>query len=47
MNPYDYEHGRFSEEYETHREQIAERRKDDPGPPVDDFDPNPCFDERY
>ncbi|QPO17152.1 hypothetical protein SEA_LILBEANIE_74 [Gordonia phage Lilbeanie] len=47
MSPYDYEGGRFSEAYETHQEQIAERRAEDPGPPVDDYDPNPWLDERW
>ncbi|AMS02911.1 hypothetical protein SEA_BOBBOB_75 [Gordonia phage BobBob] len=48
MNVYDYEGGRWRNDpdYETYREQIAERRAEDPGPPVDDFDPNPWFNER-
>ncbi|AXH44938.1 hypothetical protein SEA_STORMINNORM_76 [Gordonia Phage StorminNorm] len=47
MNVYEFEGGRFRNdpEFETWREDIAERRANDPGPPVDDFDTNPWMND--
>ncbi|QGF20195.1 hypothetical protein SEA_SIXAMA_16 [Gordonia phage Sixama] len=41
-----YYYGTNDPAYEDYQEDLAERRARDDGPPVDDFDPNPWFDER-